>query len=57
MELYDRKNDPREINSVFNDVAYAQIKEQLTQQLAEIRTKYKDSKELDQKYYDMYKKK
>ncbi len=56
-ELYDRKKDTLELHSVYNDPAYAEIVTKLHKQLDEIRIKYKDSKELDQKYIDMYKKK
>jgi arylsulfatase A-like enzyme len=55
-ELYDRKNDPLEMKSVYDDPAYAEIRQDLHKRLDELRIKYKDSKELDQKYIDMYKK-
>jgi len=54
-ELYDRKNDPMELNNVYDDPAYADVVEELTQKLKEIRKKYKDSKELDQYYIEKYK--
>jgi len=47
-ELYDRKKDTNEMNNVYNDPAYAEIVNELTSKLADIRIKYKDSKELDQ---------
>jgi arylsulfatase A-like enzyme len=53
-ELYDRKNDPMELKSVYDDPAYAEVKEQLHAKLRELRKKYKDSEELDQYYIDMY---
>ncbi len=53
-ELYDRKNDPSELNNVYNDTAYAEIVKKLKNELVELRVKYKDSKELDQKYIDIY---
>jgi arylsulfatase A-like enzyme len=53
-ELYDRKNDPQELNNVFNDPEYADVVADLKQQLADLRVKYKDSEELDQKYIDLY---
>jgi len=56
-ELYDRNKDPLEMKSVYDDPAYAGVVKELTQKLAEMRVKYKDSKELDQKYIDMYNKK
>ncbi len=53
-ELYDRKKDPQELKSVYDDPAYADVVSKLTDDLAALRVKYKDSKELDQKYIDMY---
>ena len=49
-ELYDRKNDPNEMNNVYNDPEYSDIVSDLKIQLAELRKKYKDSEELDQKF-------
>ncbi|MCU4155861.1 sulfatase [Carboxylicivirga sp. A043] len=54
-ELYDRKNDPMELNNVYNDPAYKDIVDELTLKLSELRVKYKDSKELDQHYIQKYK--
>ncbi len=56
-ELYDRKRDPMEMNNVYHDTAYAVIVDSLKVELKEIRKKYKDSKELDQKYIKLYKSK
>jgi arylsulfatase A-like enzyme len=53
-ELYDRLNDPLELINVYDDPAYAEVVDSLTTALAELRVKYKDSKELDQKYIDLY---
>ena len=49
-ELYDRNKDPQEMMNVYNDPAYAEIVIQLKEQLKELRIKYKDSHELDQKF-------
>ena len=54
-ELYDRKNDPLEMNNVYDDVIYAPIRRDLHAKLIALRTQYKDSEELDQKYIEMYK--
>ena len=54
-ELYDRLNDPQELKNVYNDPDYASIVKQLKTKLAELRVKYKDSEELDQKYIDLTK--
>lgn len=56
-ELYDRKNDPIEMQNVFDDPKYAEVVTDLKKQLAEMRVRYKDSPELDQQYIDSYMKK
>lgn len=53
-ELYDRKKDPNEMQNVYDDPAYADTVKELKEQLAELRVKYKDSEELDQKYIELY---
>jgi arylsulfatase A-like enzyme len=53
-ELYDREADPLELNNVYNDPEYADVINELKIKLEVIRKKYKDSKELDQKYIRMY---
>jgi arylsulfatase A-like enzyme len=54
-ELYDRKKDPQEMNNVYDDPAYAEIVKELKVKLKELRVKYKDSEELDQKYIELSK--
>lgn len=54
-ELYDRKKDPLELNNVYNNPAYQDVVEELSQKLEELRKNYKDSEELDQYYVDEYK--
>ena len=49
-ELYDRLNDPNEMNNVYNDPAYADVVKDLKVKLTDLRIKYKDSEELDKKY-------
>jgi len=56
-ELYDRKNDPMEMNNVYNDPDYSEIVKKLKVDLVNIRKKYKDSKELDEHFIDLYKEK
>ncbi|TDU43037.1 arylsulfatase A-like enzyme [Gelidibacter sediminis] len=53
-ELYDRLNDPKEVNNVINDPKYAQVVTEMKQKLQETRKKYKDSEELDRKYIESY---
>lgn len=54
-ELYDRKQDPREMKNVIDDPQYAEVVEQLKLKLAELRVQYRDSEALDQKYIEMTK--
>ncbi|MFS4457472.1 sulfatase [Maribacter sp. 2304DJ31-5] len=53
-ELYDRKKDPNELNNVYDDPDYAEIRSQLKKELRELREKYKDSDELSQSYIQIY---
>ena len=53
-ELYDRLRDPQEMNNVYASPAYSKVVEELHGKLKELRIKYKDSPELDQKYIEMY---
>lgn len=53
-EMYDLEKDPSEMNNVYNDAAYAEVKADLHQKLSELRSKYGDSDELDQKYIKEY---
>jgi hypothetical protein len=55
-ELYDRKNDPMEMQNEFNNPEYAEVVAELEEKLAEMRIKYEDSEELDQKFIDLYQK-
>ena len=56
-ELYDRKNDPMEMQNEYNNPEYAEVVKELHQKLVDMRVKYGDSEELDQKYIDLYTKK
>jgi arylsulfatase A-like enzyme len=49
-ELYDRLNDPNEMKNVYNDPQYKEIVESLTDELYELRKKYKDSDELSKTF-------
>jgi arylsulfatase A-like enzyme len=53
-ELYDRKADPQEMKNVVDDPEYKSIVDSLKVKLAELRIKYKDSRELDLKYIEKY---
>ena len=54
-ELYDRKNDLQEMNNIYDDPAYKEVVIGLKLELDALRTQYKDSVQLDQKYIDSYK--
>ncbi|WP_338238593.1 sulfatase [Persicobacter diffluens] len=53
-ELYDRLKDPQELNNVYDDPAYADKVQEMTQKLEDLRVYYGDSQELDQHYMDRY---
>lgn len=54
-ELYDRLNDPNEMNNVYDDPAYAEVVAELKDKLTELRAYYKDSPELDSVFIEKYK--
>ncbi len=49
-ELYDRKADPRELQSVYDDPEYAEVVDRLKSELTDMRAYYKDSEKLDRHY-------
>ncbi|WPP51479.1 sulfatase family protein [Catalinimonas niigatensis] len=53
-ELYDLEKDPNEMNSVYDDPEYAEVQEMMHAKLQELRTKYGDSDENDQKFLNAY---
>ncbi|WP_297335215.1 sulfatase [Algoriphagus sp.] len=53
-ELIDRINDPMELKNVYEDPAYAAVREELHEKLDGLRKKYGDSEELSQQYLDDY---
>ena len=54
-ELYDRNKDVHEMKNVYLDPEYKDVVVELKSRLAELRVKYGDSDELQQKYLDMTK--
>ncbi|MDI1322048.1 MAG: sulfatase [Algoriphagus sp.] len=52
-ELIVRKKDPQELTNVYNDPAYAEIKQELHVRLEKLREKYKDNTDLSQGYIDL----
>lgn len=53
-EMYDLEKDPSEINNVYEDPAYAEVRAGLHKRLEELREGYGDSDELDQHYLKTY---
>ncbi|MDW7690559.1 sulfatase [Flammeovirgaceae bacterium SG7u.111] len=53
-ELYDLQEDPSEMKNVYDDPAYADVQEMMHKRLVEMREKYGDSDENDQKFLKAY---
>jgi arylsulfatase A-like enzyme len=53
-ELYDRMNDPYELENVYDDPEYAGIREKLHGELDALRKKYGDSSEISQRLLEEY---
>lgn len=53
-ELYDLEKDPSEMKNIYNDPAYAGIQQDMHVRLAELREKYGDSDENDQRFIKDY---
>ncbi len=53
-ELFDLEKDPSEMQNVYNDPAYKEIKKEMHERLVEIRLKYGDSDSLDQQHLQRY---
>lgn len=53
-EMYDLEKDPDEMNNIYDDPAYANIRAELHEKLNQLRAKYGDSDELNQQYLKAY---
>ena len=53
-ELYDRKKDPQELNNVYENPYYKEVREKLHIELKELRKKYKDNDTLSKEYIDRF---
>lgn len=53
-ELYDLKKDPKEMHNVYDDPDYAGVKDRMHKSLNELRKKYGDSKETDERFLKEY---
>jgi hypothetical protein len=53
-EMYDLQTDPNEMKSIYNNPEYADVQKMMHGRLTELRTKYGDSDENDQKFLKIY---
>jgi arylsulfatase A-like enzyme len=53
-EMYDLENDPSEMQNIYDDPAYADVRKDMHQKLEELRKKYGDSDELNEKFLKSY---
>nr|WP_319511310.1 sulfatase [uncultured Draconibacterium sp.] len=53
-EMYDLETDPHEMHNIYDDPAYADVQQMLHEKLKDLRVKYGDSDELNQKYLEAY---
>lgn len=56
-ELYDLEKDPKELNNIYGDPAYADVQNELYIELEELRVKYEDNDALNQKFIEEYREK
>ncbi len=53
-EMYDLELDPQEMKNIYDDPEYAEVKEMMHKKLQELREKYGDSDENDQRFLKEY---
>ncbi|RNL77419.1 DUF4976 domain-containing protein [Sinomicrobium pectinilyticum] len=53
-EMYDLKKDPQEMNNIYDDPEYAEVRADLHQKLKALREHYGDSDELQEEYLNTY---
>ena len=53
-EMYDLETDPQEMHNIYDDPEYADVQQMLHEKLKDLRVKYGDSDELNQKYLEAY---
>ena len=53
-EMYDLEKDPMEMNNVYEDPDYADVRADMHEKIEELRDKYSDSEELQEEYLEKY---
>lgn len=53
-EMYDLQTDPMEMENIYNDESYTEVRKDLHKRLEELRTYYGDSDENNQKFLNKY---
>ena len=53
-EMYDLEKDPSEMKNIYDDPAYVDVREDMHQKLEELREKYGDNDELNEKFLKSY---
>lgn len=53
-EMYDLETDPQEMNNIYDDPEYTEVREMLHKRLEELREYYGDSDEMNDKYLKAY---
>ncbi len=53
-EMYDLEKDPHEMNNIYEDPDYADVRADMHQKLADLREEYGDSDELQERYLKEY---
>ena len=51
-ELYDLENDPQEMNNIYENPDYTEVRDSLHQELDDLREYYQDSDELTQQFLE-----
>ena len=53
-EMYDLEEDPSEMNNIYDDPNYKEVREMMHDRLVEMREKYGDSDELNKMHLERY---
>ena len=53
-EMYDLEKDPSEMKNIYENPAYADVRQNMHQKLEELREKYGDNDELNEKFLKSY---